>query len=297
MPAACTVCRAEIPDGVRLVTVQARDYAPHCSDVCLRETIARQRAERAAQRRAWTTRLAALGLVAATAAIAWRHRTPPTAAISAGWPDLTLEEASPITPPVYYGPAWPPTDDDWQFAFERAPWVYPLPGPVRRPTSPDDQIFPIGTAAAGKAKDRPPEATCRTAGRCAVDLGGELWGEHVHAALGGVVDRVHGEADDQPGGAYVRLSHFGGMAFTHYFHLAATPRQIVRGARVAAGDVIGLVGDSGLPGGKRHLHFSISVRPAPAFAEVYWDPTPFMATWRLKRPTYGTVAGFAPNAR
>lgn len=295
MPASCTVCHAEIPDGVRLVTVQARRYEPHCSEGCLRKTVAQQRAERIAQRRAWAIRLSALGFVVAASAIAWRHRTPPTAAISDGWPDLVLEDASPITPPVYYGPAWPPTDEDWQYAFERAAWVYPLPGPVRRSTSPDDQIFPISAPA--MRKDRPPDATCRTLGRCAVDLGGELWGEHVYAALDGVVDRVHGEADDQPGGAYVRLSHFGGMAFTHYFHLAAMPRQIVRGARVAAGEVIGLVGDTGLAGGQRHLHFSLSVRPSPAFAEVYWDPSPFMPAWRLKRPTYGTVAGFAPNAR
>ena len=50
---------------------------------------------------------------------------------------------------------------------------------------------------------------------------------------------------------HVRIAHFGGMVFTQYFHLAAVPRGSSRGARVAAGDVIGLLGDTGLGGERR----------------------------------------------
>ena len=99
------------------------------------------------------------------------------------------------------------------------------------------------------------------AGACGVDLGGELWGEHVYAVQDGVVDRAHREGNEERGGIYVRLSHFGGMVFTQYFHLAAIPRLLSRGDRVKAGEVIGLLGDTGTGGGRRHLHFALSIRP------------------------------------
>jgi hypothetical protein len=60
--------------------------------------------------------------------------------------------------------------------------------------------------------------------------------------------------------------------------------------------VIGLVGDTGdtgLRGRGRHLHFALSIRPSPAFPEVYWDPSPWMARWSLRLPPHGTVAGFS----
>jgi murein DD-endopeptidase MepM/ murein hydrolase activator NlpD len=82
------------------------------------------------------------------------------------------------------------------------------------------------------------------------------------------------------------------MVFTHYFHLAAIPRVIVRGMSVKAGDMIGLVGDTGLEGAPRHLTFALSIRPSNEFPEVYWDPMPFMALWPLRVPVHGTVAGF-----
>ena len=87
------------------------------------------------------------------------------------------------------------------------------------------------------------------------------------------------------------------MVFTQYFHLAAIPRGVRRGARVAAGDVIGLVGDTGIggeaPASRAHLHFAFSIRPSTELAEIYWDPTPLMARWPLRVPPHGTVAGLA----
>ena len=93
----------------------------------------------------------------------------------------------------------------------------------------------------------------------------------------------------------MRIAHFGGMVFTQYFHLAAIPRGVRRGARVAAGDVIGLVGDTGVAGeasgSRAHLHFALSIRPSNELPEAYWDPTPLMSAWPLHVPPHGTVAG------
>jgi murein DD-endopeptidase MepM/ murein hydrolase activator NlpD len=226
----------------------------------------------------------ALALVAvATTSIVRRHRAQPPRAISFGWPDAhgPLE---PPPPPILVGPPWPPTDDQWRSLFDGAAWTHPLPGPDRRPASADARIF------GPEPRDRP--ALCRSEGRCGVDLGGELWGEHVYAALDGVVERVHD--DEQRGGLSVRLVHFGGAVFTQYLHLAATPRGITRGAHVRAGDVIGLLGDTGEGGAPRHLAFALSVRPASELSEVYWDPTPWIARAALRRPPHGTVAGYTP---
>ena len=95
-------------------------------------------------------------------------------------------------------------------------------------------------------------------------------------------------------GHYVRIAHLGGMVYTQYFHLAATWPKIVKGSHVRAGEVIGLLGDTGLDGPKQHLHFTLSVKPSINFAEVFWDPTPWMATWPVRTPSQGTVAGYLP---
>jgi murein DD-endopeptidase MepM/ murein hydrolase activator NlpD len=93
----------------------------------------------------------------------------------------------------------------------------------------------------------------------------------------------------------VRLAHFGGQVYTQYYHLAALPRGLVRGAHVKAGDVIGLLGDTGLAGEPRHLSFALSIRPSVDLPEVYWDPRPWLARWPLHTPSTGTVAGYLPR--
>ena len=50
----------------------------------------------------------------------------------------------------------------------------------------------------------------------------------------------------QHGGEFVRIAHRNGTVFTQYFHLAAIPRGIERGVPVKGGDVIGLLGDTGV---------------------------------------------------
>jgi murein DD-endopeptidase MepM/ murein hydrolase activator NlpD len=123
-----------------------------------------------------------------------------------------------------------------------------------------------------------------------VDLGGELWGEHVYAAHDGVIDRLQ-RAEDAPGGVSVRIAHWGGAVFTHYLHLAAIPTKLAVGMHVDAGDVIGLVGDSGVGSGRAHLHFALSVRPSSQLPDVYWDPEPLLAQWPVHTSERGSVAG------
>jgi murein DD-endopeptidase MepM/ murein hydrolase activator NlpD len=131
---------------------------------------------------------------------------------------------------------------------------------------------------------------CRN-GHCGVDLGGEIWGEHVRAVHDGVVEYVQRGANAQHGGEFVRIAHRGGSVITMYFHLAAIPRWIERGAFVRGGDVVGLVGDTGVKDSPPHLHFSISIRPSPDKAEKYFDPEPLIALWPLRVPVEGSERG------
>src|SRR5204862_3812298 len=118
----------------------------------------------------------------------------------------------------------------------------------------------------------------------------------VYAAHEGVVDRVHRSAEDE-GGVTVWLTHFGGAVTTEYAHLAAVPRRLIPGVRIAAGDVIGLAGDNGVDRARMPLYFALSVRPSTLLPEVFWDPTPLMVHWPLVTPTRGSVAGLSsPSA-
>jgi murein DD-endopeptidase MepM/ murein hydrolase activator NlpD len=57
---------------------------------------------------------------------------------------------------------------------------------------------------------------------------------------------------------------------------------------VRAGEIIGLVGESGVEASGPHLHFGVSVRPDGDRArEVYVDPEPLVALWPLRLPMAG----------
>jgi len=293
---ACIVCRAAIEDGERFVLVQRGRHAAHCSEACLVETVQAQRRARAAARWRWILGAAAVALVLVGTDLVWRrlHMPHPT---SISYEPPVIRPVAVRPEPIFYGPAWPPTDEDWLYAFTNTSWTYPLPGPTRRAPAVDDHILsppePTGRRSRGPV---PLPPVCREPGRCGVDLGGGLWGEHVYAVHDGVVDRVQHAPGDEPGGVYLRLAHFGGNAFTHYVHLAAVPRTIFRGATVKAGDVIGLVGETGNEHPGRYVHFALSVHPgtSAALPEVYWDPRALMMRWPLRVPPHGTVAGFLP---
>jgi murein DD-endopeptidase MepM/ murein hydrolase activator NlpD len=155
-------------------------------------------------------------------------------------------------------------------------WFHPLSGPERR--MPKNHVQAFGAERPG---DRPVECV---SGHCGVDLGGGLWGEPVRAAHAGIVDRVNRGPNEEHGGVYVRLAHREGTVFTWYFHLAAVPRWINAGTPVEAGDLIGLIGDTGIKSSAAHLHFAISVKPAPGAQERYLDPESLIAIWPLWIP-------------
>jgi len=208
-------------------------------------------------------------------------RTPPP--VDATRADVVAEPAAAArsrADPAVFGPRWPPTDQDWMAEITSDAWIHPLDGPSRRMPVSDSRVF-----GAERAGDRPGE--CRN-GHCGVDLSGP-WGEPVHAVHDGVVDRVQRGPNEEHGGLYVRLAHRDGTIFTQYFHLAAIPRHFEAGTRVRVGDVVGLLGDSGVKHSAAHLHFTLSVRPSTVSTEKFIDPEPLIALWPLRIAVGETV--------
>lgn len=277
---ACAIC-GDIPyDSERRVLVDAGVRRSYCSQACLRTGVRKLQIARRKQRLRRGAIVLSFLLLAAGAG--WvRHlllRARPQRAIAPKTAPVVEEAQEEAIP---FGPRWPPSDDDWQAEFARATWVDPLPGPARRRPVACRELFAAPSA----------HARCRTAGHCGVDLGGDLYGEHVYAAHDGVIDRVQRSVEDAPGGLSIRIAHWGGAVFTYYHHLAAVPTRLAVGLHVEAGDVIGLVGDSGLADARARLHFALAVRPSSALPEIYWDPEPLMAEWPLHTPERGSVAG------
>jgi murein DD-endopeptidase MepM/ murein hydrolase activator NlpD len=164
----------------------------------------------------------------------------------------------------------------WVADLRQDAWFHPLAGPRRHMPRNHTQAF-----GAERPGERP--AQCLS-GHCGVDVGGGLWGEPVHAAHEGVVDRVNRGPNEEHGGVYVRIAHRDGTVFTWYFHLAAVPRWIIPGTKVEAGQIIGLVGDTGVKLSAPHLHFAITVRPTKDAPERYLDPESLLAIWPLWIP-------------
>jgi murein DD-endopeptidase MepM/ murein hydrolase activator NlpD len=192
---------------------------------------------------------------------------------------------APEPPKPALGPSWPPTETEWVREMAHDAWLHPLDGPVRRMPIRSSRVF-----GAERPGERPPE--CRS-GHCGVDIGGEVWGEPVMAVHDGIVDRVQRGPNEEHGGLYVRLAHRGGTVFTQYFHLAAIPRQVQPGTLVLAGQVVGLVGDTGVKESGAHLHFTISVRPSHELPEQFIDPEPLIALWPLRVRGEGGAVGLS----
>jgi murein DD-endopeptidase MepM/ murein hydrolase activator NlpD len=188
---------------------------------------------------------------------------PPVAPTSSSTP-------KPANPPAAPSEAPAAPDGDWTAEIAADTWMHPLSGPVRRMPIRSTRIF-----GAERPGDRPVE--CRS-GHCGVDLG-EVWGEPILAAHSGVIDRVQRAPNPDHGGHYVRIAHRHGTVFTQYFHLAAIPRNIEKGVNVKAGEVIGILGDTGVSESGPHLHFTVSVKPTKKDPERYIDPEPLIALW------------------
>jgi hypothetical protein len=141
---------------------------------------------------------------------------------------------------------------------------------------------------ATRPQPRPPECEL---GHCGVDLG-DTFGEAVFAASDGVVERV--ELDAARGGRagrYIRLSHADGQVVTRYVHLDSVEPEIVEGARVRGGQLLGRVGRTGVEHSGPHLHFSLSIRSGGSgSSERYIDPEPLLSSWNIPEADVARVA-------
>ncbi len=272
---ACTWCDGALQPHHFVQAVGARVHTL-CSAACLSAKQRDDAARRWAARRRNAKRLVVV--TAFVAACVTPHDGPPSLRKASAMLAPARAPAADANAPLpgAFGPEWPPSEASLIEDLGRDAWLHPLAGPFRRMPMRDSRVF-----GAERPGDRPIE--CRK-GHCGVDLGGEIWGEQVRAAHDGVVDRVQRGANDAHGGHYVRIAHRGGTVFTQYFHLAAIPRWVQVGVPVKAGDIIGLLGDTGVKESTAHLHFTVSVRPAEDWAEQYVDPEPLVALWPLRIP-------------
>ena len=281
----CELCEGDLILERYVEVVHGAVLVTFCSVNCARAARRARRALRWGERRRSLRRLFVVTILLA----GWLtpHEGPARylpRALTRPQPVAVAQDAGPeVLPPGWFGPAWPPSEASLLEALGRDAWVHPLAGPVRRMPRSDSRVF-----GADRPGNRPIE--CRN-GHCGVDLGGELYGEHVHAVHDGVIDYVQRGPNPDRGGRFVRISHRNGTLFTQYFHLAAIPRGLQRGMFVKAGDVIGLLGDSGVKESQPHLHFALSVRMPKESYERYIDPEPLVALWPLRVPIDGSEVG------
>ena len=107
----CLVCRVPIEDE-RFVLVQSGGHEAYCSQSCLVANVERRQRLHAKLRRRWLMRVSAVALVLIGANTMWhRYRMPQPQSISFEPPPFHPVVERPA--PIYYGPAWPPTDQDW----------------------------------------------------------------------------------------------------------------------------------------------------------------------------------------
>jgi hypothetical protein len=278
----CDWCQDSL-DGGRYVRMDGSWLSIFCTEECLRAAVFERKQWQASARRRYTRRLT-VGIIL-VAGLLTPHAGPAGKSHAMRAPTVKAVDESSLTPlpSGWFGPEWPPTDISLLAALGRDAWIHPLAGPWRRMPRTDSRVF-----GAGRPGERPIE--CRN-GHCGVDLGGEIWGEHVHAVHDGVVDWVQRGPNAERGGEFVRLAHRNGTVFTQYFHLAAIPRRLERGMSVKGGDVIGLLGDTGVKQSAPHLHFALSIRSWKDGPERYVDPEPLIALWPLRVPIEGTEVG------
>lgn len=274
----CVRCGQAVPVRARHLAIEGSQVRVFCSQACALGPPPRDREVAPPSPRLWWHgwwRVAAVPLLAFTSGAT--PPTPPAAPIAA--PAAIALKVPEMVDLPQFGPTWPPTEKDWLVEIASDAWIHPLDGPERRMPIRDARVF-----GAERPGERPAE--CRS-GHCGVDIGGEVWGEPIHAVHDGIVDRVQRGPNEDHGGLYVRIAHRGGTIFSQYFHLAAIPKQLRPGAHVKMGEVIGLLGDTGVKHSSAHLHFTMSVKPSALVPEQYIDPEPLIALWPLRVPVQG----------
>jgi murein DD-endopeptidase MepM/ murein hydrolase activator NlpD len=285
-PIACPSCKGPVDVKSRHVSIDGTAVKIYCSEACLhaRDAVSlTAQIETPRRRRAgwWIVG----GLVAGTTGFAlWSYENGDDAEqpgvgsairafVEAGQPPPPTAPAPIAHKPAADQPS-PEEAEDAALVQElaRDAWIHPLAGPDRR--MPRNHTGAFGALRPG---ERPPECI---SGHCGVDIG-HVWGEPVHAVHDGVVEWVNRGPNEEHGGIFVKIAHRGGALYSWYFHLAAVPRWVQPGVKVRAGQVVGLLGDTGVFHSEPHLHFSLSVKPSKFAHERYLDPEPLIAIWPL----------------
>ncbi len=186
-------------------------------------------------------------------------------------PQMLSHELQPDETPQFYGP-WRPNEAPYPPVQTWVHWFHPLAGARTLPAF-ESRRF-------GATRPQPRPAECEL-GHCGVDLAAPL-GAPVFAIADGVVEKVERDADEGGrAGRYVRLAHLDGSWVTRYIHLSTIRRDLRPGMRVAAGELLGAVGRSGVDENFPHLHLGLSRRNG-AMSEIYVDPEPFLRVWELR---------------
>ena len=184
--------------------------------------------------------------------------------------------------PRFYGP-WRDGEAPYEPEPVRVRWIHPLAEAQRTLPAFESRRF-------GAIRPQPRPWECEL-GHCGVDLAAPM-GEPVFAVADGVVERVErSAAAGGSAGRYVRLAHLDGAVVTRYIHLDTIRKELHPGRHVAAGELIGTVGRSGVVEGFPHLHFGLSLRGGDG-REQYVDPEPFLRVWEL--PSETARAGLPP---
>ncbi len=183
---------------------------------------------------------------------------------------MLSHELPPDETPQFYGP-WRPDEAPYPPERTWVHWFHPL-GARTLPAF-ESRRF-------GAARPQPRPSECEL-GHCGVDLAAPL-GAPVYAIADGVVERIERDADEGGrAGRFVRLGHLDGTWVTRYIHLSTIRRDLKPGMRVAAGELLGTVGRTGVDENFPHLHLGLS-RKSGATGEIYVDPEPFLRVWELR---------------
>jgi peptidoglycan LD-endopeptidase LytH len=162
-----------------------------------------------------------------------------------------------------------PAEPEVARVLAQGEWRAPLAG-NRGPVS-AEQSF-----GAYRPGDRP--AAC-SAGHCGVDLG-RPEGTPVLAAADGVITKV-GHDPDSSTGLWVEISHRNGRITSRYLHLSKITDDLAPGRRVAVGEKLGEVGNTGFTSHGNHLHFELLHQSR--YGMTRWvDPSPYLLAWSEK---------------
>lgn len=152
-------------------------------------------------------------------------------------------------------------------------WIHPITAA--------DELFPWNPGRHFGAGRTGVDRTECGGGHCGVDLDGPKGRALVAVAAGTLITVERRElGSDGRSGRFVRIQHEDGT-LTSYMHMDEIEDGLQPGDRVRAGQYIGKLGDSAVPG-VPHLHFALEVPLRPGsrdttFGSVrFIDPAPFL---------------------